>query len=35
MLKLLPIINKSLEKDKAQTGFEFWMIVKKYIYANS
>ncbi len=28
-MDILPIINKSLEKDKIPSGFEFWMIVKK------
>jgi RimJ/RimL family protein N-acetyltransferase len=29
-MDILPIINNSLEKDKVPSGFEFWMIVKKY-----
>ncbi|MBX4267256.1 hypothetical protein [Clostridium estertheticum] len=28
-MDILPIVNKSLEKDRIPTGFEFWMIVKK------
>lgn len=28
-MDILPIINKSLEKDKIPSGFEFWMIIKK------
>lgn len=28
-MDILPIINKSLEKDRIPSGFEFWMIVKK------
>jgi RimJ/RimL family protein N-acetyltransferase len=28
-MDILPIINESLEKDRNQSGFEFWMIVKK------
>lgn len=28
-MDILPIINKTLEKDKIPSGFEFWMIVKK------
>lgn len=28
-MDILPIINKSLEKDKIPSGFETWMIVKK------
>ena len=28
-MDILPIVNKSLEKDRIPTGFEFWIIVKK------
>ena len=27
-MDILPIINKSFEKDKIPSGFEFWMIIK-------
>lgn len=28
-MDILPIINRTLEKDKIPSGFEFWIIVKK------
>lgn len=28
-MDIVPVINKSLEKDKTPSGYEFWMIAKK------